>query len=261
MNMNANSACVISDFRTSVESAATPSHERWRTFQSVNRDRRAIRDFDGSPIPEEDIEALIGEALLAPSSGNSQPYVIHWLRDPAMKAAGAGACRNQRAAHSASALLVFVAGSRFALETVSRFHAYVESTRELSDKSRDYHLSELKTRKRFLRIAPSFLWSPLHFLLTTAFPSLALVPVGPSGVRHWVARSAIFAAQTILLAASARGLDSCPMEGFDARKLGRILGLKRGDVIALVVALGRRRPDALIEPRWRRPFKSAVRIH
>jgi hypothetical protein len=47
------------------------------------------------------------------------------------------------------------------------------------------------------------------------------------------------------------------MEGFDPRKLGRILGLERGDVIALVVALGRRRPDALIEPLWRRSFEAA----
>ncbi|MGA7886559.1 MAG: nitroreductase family protein [Acidobacteriaceae bacterium] len=258
--MNANPQCKAIDHSAGAETTAAAPDERWWTFQKVNRDRRAIRDFDGTPLPDEDVEALIGEALLAPSSGNSQPYVIYWLRDPAMKAAGAGACRNQRAARSASSLLVFVAASRFALETVSLFHAWVESTSELSEKSRDYHRREMKTGRRFLRIAPSFLWSPLRSLLTAAFPSLALVPVGPSGVRNWAARSAIFAAQTILLAASARGLDSCPMEGFDPRKLGRILGLERGDVIAIVVALGRRRPDALIEPRWRRSFEAAVQV-
>lgn len=259
--MNAIPECEATDCRTDVESAVTAWDERWWTFQQINRDRRAIRDFDGSPIADDEVEALIAEALLAPSSGNSQPYMIHWLRAPAMLAAGAAACRNQRAARSASTLLVFVAGSRFALETVSRFQAYVESTGELGEKSRRYHLRETKTRRRFLRIAPSFIWSPLLSLLTTVFPSLALVPVGPSGVRHWAARNALFAAQTILLAASARGLDTCPMEGFDPRKLGRILGLERGDVIAVVVALGRRRPDALIEPRWRRSFEAAVQVH
>jgi nitroreductase len=259
--MNAILECRATTPDAGAESPATAPSERWRTFHQVNRDRRAIRDFDGSPIADEDVEALIGEALLAPSSGNSQPYVIHWLRDPAMKAAGAAACRNQRAARSASTLLVFVAGGRFARQTVSMFQAYVESTRELSEKSRDYYLRETKTRRRFLRIAPSFIWSPLCSLLTTAFPSLALVPVGPNGVRHWAVRSALFAAQTILLAASARGLDSCPMEGFDPRKLGPIVGLERGDVIPLVVALGRRRPDAVIEPRWRRSFEAAVQVH
>ena len=71
---------------TSAESPATTSDERWLTFHRINQDRRAIRDFDESPMADEDVEALIGEALLAPSSGNSQPFVIHWLRDPAMKA-------------------------------------------------------------------------------------------------------------------------------------------------------------------------------
>lgn len=261
MGVNASHECESIVSGADAESPAKASDQRWRTFRQVNRDRRAIRDFDGSPIADEDVKALIGEAFLAPSSGNSQPYVIHWLRDPAMKAAGAAACRNQRAARSASTLLVFVAASRFALETVSLFQAYVESTRELSERSKNYYLRYTRTRRRFLRIAPSLLWSPLHSLLTTAFPSLALLPVGPSGVRHWAARSCLFAAQTILLAASARGIDTCPIEGFNPRKLGPILRLERGDVIALVIALGRRRPDAHIEPRWRRSFEAAVRVH
>jgi len=249
------------DHRTKPGSTAKPPYQRWRVFQQVNRDRRAIRDFDGSPIGDEEVEAVLREALLAPSSSNSQPYVIHWLRNPAMKAAVANACHNQRAARSASTLLVLVSGRRFALETVSLFRAYVESTPELSEKSRAYHLRQLTTGRRFLRVASSVFWSPLHDLLTTVFPSLTLLPLGPKPVRNWFARSTLFAAQTILLAASARGLDTCPMEGFDPRKLSRILGLKRGDVIALVVALGRRRPDALIEPRWRRSFEVAVKIH
>jgi hypothetical protein len=51
------------------------------------------------------------------------------------------------------------------------------------------------------------------------------------------------------------------MEGFNARKLSGILDLKRGDVIPIVIAVGRRRKSALLEPRWRRPFELAVRVH
>lgn len=257
--MKANYESTVIEFPAG--SMATASDESWCAFQQVNQNRRAVRDFDGSPIADEDVEAVIGEALLAPSSGNSQPYVIHWIRDAAMKTAAEPACRDQRAARSASTLLVFVAAPRIALETASMFQAYVESTSELSEKSRAYHLGQLKTARMFLRIAPSVFLSPLHAILTTIFPSLTLAPIGAKAVRNWVARSALFAAQTVLLAASARGLDSCPMEGFDARKLGRILGLKRGDVIALVVALGRRRADAHIEPRWRRSLETAVEVH
>jgi nitroreductase len=245
----------------STETPARNFDERWWTFQQINQDRRAIRDFDGAPLHDDEVKALIGEALLAPSSGNSQPYRIHWLRDSAIKAAGAEACRNQRAARSASTLLVFVAGRRFALDTVSELQTYLESAWEFDEKSKAYHLRETKSRKMFLRVAASFLWSPIHSLLVTTSPSFALLPLGPSGVRHWAVRSTLFAAQTLLLAAAARGLDTCPMEGFDPRKLGRLLQLERGDVIALVIAVGRRRSDALIEPRWRRSLEAIVQVH
>ena len=241
-------------------STAEAPDDCWRAFQKINGSRRAVRDFDGSPIPDREIEALLREALLAPSSGNGQPYEIHWVRDPAMKAAVASACRNQRAARSASTLLVFVCGARFALETISIFRCYVETTPELSERSRAYHLKEVKSQSRFLHIAASILCSPVASVVSAAFPCFSLLPLGAKGVRQWAARSALFAAQTLLLAASARGFDTCPMEGFDPRKLARALGLQRGDVIPIVVALGRRRPDARIEPRWRRPFEVAVQI-
>ena len=259
--MKANCESAVIDLPAQTGSTATAMDECWHAFHQVNQNRRAVRDFDGSPIPDEDVEALLGEALLAPSSGNSQPYVIHWVRDPGMKRAAVSACRDQRAARSASTLLVFVAAPRIAVETANRFRAYVESTGELSEKSKAYHLGQLKAARLFLRIAPSVFLSPVHSLLTMIFPSLTLAPIGAKAVRNWVARSALFAAQTVLLAASARGLDSCPMEGFDPRRLARILGLKRGDVIALVVALGYRRADAHVEPRWRRPLEAAVRVH
>lgn len=51
-----------------------------------------------------------------------------------------------------------------------------------------------------------------------------------------------------MLAAAARGVDSCPMEGC-------------GTVIPIIVALGLRRIDGRLEPRWRRPFEKAVVVH
>ncbi|KAA6459264.1 nitroreductase family protein [Acidobacteria bacterium AB60] len=236
------------------------SDSAWSAFQHINRSRRAVRHFDAAPLPDADVEAVLREALLAPSSNNSQPYVIHWLRDPAVLHAAAAACRNQRAARSASALLVFVAAPRFARDTLALFRDSLDSSPELSPQSRAYHCKQCKAAATFLRLAPSFLWTPLYLLLTALFPSLTLLPLGPQGIRNWAARNALFAAQTALLAASARGLDSCPMEGFNPRKLARLLGLQRGDVIALVLALGRRNPDARLEPRWRRPFSTAIQI-
>lgn len=239
------------------EQAAAP--DTWAAFQEANHRRRAIRDFDGAPIPDAVVRELLAEALLAPSSGNLQPYQLHWLRDPAKKARVAEACEAQRAAASASTLIVVVASRRLATGTAAAQLRHVESSTSLDEKSRAYYRAQLRKFSRFLRIAP--LLAPLRLLLSLLHPARSLLPLGPAGVRHWTARSGIYAAQTLLLAASARGLDTCPMEGFDAAQVASLLELPRGSVIPIVIALGHRRSDARIEPRWRRPLAEAVIEH
>ena len=234
---------------------------RWTGFCETNRRRRAVRDFDGRPIPDEDVRAILTEALLAPSSGNLQPYEFHWIRDGGTKGRVAEACEAQRAAASASTLVVVTAGARIAARTGSQHSAYVDRASSLDEGSKAYHRAQWTKFSRFLRIAPLLVWVPLRMFLGVLNPVHALLPIGPSGMRNWAARSAIYAAQTLMLAASARGLDSCPMEGFSAVKVAKLLGLPRDSVIPIVIALGYRSTDARIEPRWRRTFENAVVEH
>ena len=51
-----------------------------------------MRDFDGADIADEDVRAVLEQALLAPSSGNLQPYQLHWLRNSRKKRHVAAAC-------------------------------------------------------------------------------------------------------------------------------------------------------------------------
>jgi nitroreductase len=234
---------------------------RWSAFRSINANRRAIREFDERALADETVRELLEQALLAPSSGNLQTYEFHWVRTAQKKAAVAAACEGQRAAMSAATLIVVVASRESARRSAESMRRYVETTDGLDDKSKQYHFEKLRKVKAFLRIAPLMFWSPLKGLLCLLFPALTLMPVGSAGIRHWTARSSIFAAQTLLLAASARGIDSCPMEGFSARKVAKALDLPRGSVIPVVIALGQRREDARVEPRWRRALDEAVVVH
>ena len=52
-------------------------------------------------------------------------------------------------------------------------------------------------------------------------------------------RSGSLAAQTLMLAAKARGYDSCPMVGFDFAKVGEIIGLPQDHDIVMAVAVGK----------------------
>ena len=240
---------------------AVEAFDDWASFCAINARRRAIRHFDGTPVAAADLRGLLEQALLAPSSGNLQPYELHCVRDPATKAAVAAVCDGQRAAASAPVLLVIAASTDMALQTAAAQLAYVEATSLLDERSKRHHREKLATFRRFLRWGTVVVWTPLHSAISAVFPALTLLPIGSSASRHWAARSAIYAAQTILLAAAARGLDSCPMEGFNAVKVAKILGLPRGTVIPIVIALGHRRADARVEPRWRRQFENAVVMH
>lgn len=241
--------------------AMNEDKDEWQTFQAVTSRRRSIRDFDGLPIDESALREVVTEALKAPSSGNLQPYQVHWVRDPGLRAALAEVCNGQRAAKSASALLVMVASVDTAKKTVEAQRRYLASSTGLSAASQAYHHQQLATFSKLLRFGSWLPLGMLRALLSFIAPVRSLLPIGPSGLRHWTTRSTVYAAQTLMLAATARGFDTCPMEGFDAPRVARLLELPRGSVIPLIIAVGHRAADARLEPQWRRPLDDALVMH
>ncbi|QHF03649.1 nitroreductase family protein [Pseudomonas asturiensis] len=233
----------------------------WDGFQAANRFRRAIRTFKTTPVPEDDVQALLAEAAFAPSSGNLQPYQLHWVRDPVLKASMAVACNGQKAAATAAEFIVIVASPALGLRTAHAQLEHVEGSTVLGENSKAYHRKQIGMFKKILGMGSSVLWSPLVALAVLLRPTLSLVPVGPVGGRQWAARNAIFAAQTLMLGAAAKGIDTCPMEGFSSSQVARLLNIPRGAVIPLVIALGYRADDARIEERWRNPVSDLVVSH
>ena len=232
----------------------------WDAFVRINERRRAIRDFDGREVDEAVLRRVLSAALLSPSSGNLQPYEFHLVRSPGLKARVAEACNQQRAAQTASALVVVVSSPRIARETL-QWQAAGLGQAGLSPKSEAYHRGVQRTLGTFLRWASFPALDGLRGCVSLFLPVLSLLPFGRSGVRQWVARNSLFSVQTMLLAASAHGLDSCPMEGFNALQIGKLLKLPRGSVIPVVVALGRRRGDARVEPQMRRDLQDVLVSH
>jgi nitroreductase len=237
------------------------TEEYWNHFKAINKDRRAYKDFDGRQIPDQDIEAILNEALLAPSSGNVQPYQIHWIKTPELKEQVAKACNGQRAATSASTLLVFVSSIQIAKKSLKDHSVYVEQSTLLTEKSKVFHRKTFKTLNNFLKFGPLVIWTPLVGFFSWFVPSISILPFGTLGVRHWTAKNTIFSAQNLLLAAVAKGYDACPMEGFNAPKIASLLNLPYGSVLPVIIALGKKSNLAHVDPQWRRPIGDAVIIY
>lgn len=83
--------------------------------------------------------------------------------------------------------------------------------------------------------------------------------VSENDVRVVVHKTCALAAQTFMLAMSNENYDTCPLEGFDSRKVKRILNLPMGAEINMVVTCGIREERGVWGDRMRVPFSDVYR--
>ncbi len=229
----------------------------WKAFCEVNSRRRAVRQFTGEALDDGAVREVLREAMLAPSSGNLQPYRLVRVKAGPLKDRLARACNGQQAARTASELIVVAAGPRFALEAADAMASFIEGT-DLEEKSKEHHQDEIAKFRKIVAVGGSCPFTLVHAVASLLKPALSLLPLGPIGSLNWCARGAAYAAMDLMLAASARGLDTCPMEGFSGPEVARALELPRRCAVAVVIAIGHRAEGARIEPRWRRDPESAI---
>jgi nitroreductase len=232
----------------------------WQVFDRINRNRRAVKYFTGDQISDADMEETLTAAQRAPSSFNLQPYELHWIRSAPACNQMRKACKGQRAANAASAFVVVVAKWDRLIDTYDCFLRYVEESRLYEEKSKKYFRSKRKQIAWFLKLTPLWVFSWLKGIVSVFSRHFILAPIGRAGLYQWAAKNSISAAQTLMLAAQAKGIDTCPMEGFNAHKVSKVLRLKRG-VIPVVIALGKRSDVEPLTPPWRKPFEHAVVVH
>lgn len=76
--------------------------------------------------------------------------------------------------------------------------------------------------------------------------------------RDWLQRDEAqrfigMAAQTLMLAAKAMGLDSCPMIGYDSDKVAELIRLPADHVMGPIIAIGH-----ALQPAWPKPGQLAL---
>jgi nitroreductase len=74
-------------------------------------------------------------------------------------------------------------------------------------------------------------------------------------MRVVVHKTNALAAQIFMLAMANEGYDTCPMEGFDSRRVKKLLKLPYGAEITMVVACGIREEGGVWGNRMRVPFE------
>lgn len=82
---------------------------------------------------------------------------------------------------------------------------------------------------------------------------------GRSASRIITHKSAALAAQIFMLSMQAEGYSSCPMEGFDEKRMKRFLNIPKGAEINMVIAVGVPEDGGVYSERYRFPNDEVIR--
>jgi len=229
-------------------------------LQAISQ-RRAVKSFAPLEIPADIREQLLDAARFAPSSFNMQPYRFYWIESPPQKSAAGELCLGQLPARTASALVVAVADIGALKSTSLRQIARMRQTNFSEEKILHYARTARIGRILFMP-GPFGIFAALKWVLfrvLNLWKTLGMPPLSRQSLFKWATKSTALACQNLMIAAEALGLNSCPMEGFDGRRLSRFLGLSpRIHEIVTVIAVGKKSSQHVAQPQWRRPLDATV---
>jgi nitroreductase len=225
--------------------------------------RRAIKSFDPVAIPPEIRTLILDAARLAPSSFNMQPYRFYWVETPPQRSIAARLCLAQSPAVTASALVIVVADIGSLQKTSDLQLNWMRNAGFSEEKLCDYARTAKIGRIIFMPgpfgIFGAFKW--LLFRILHFWKTIGMPPVFRQDVFKWATKSASLACENLMIAAEAFGLNTCPMEGFDGRRLSKFLGLSpRFHEIVMVIAIGKKSAAHVDQPQWRRPLEATVTV-
>src|SRR5215469_2899862 len=225
--------------------------------------RRAVKLFEPIEISEVVRERILDAARHAPSSFNGQPYRFYWVGTAAKKAAVAKLCMGQSPAETASALVVVVADIGSMSATTQGQLEWMRASNFSEEKIRDYERTAKIGRILFMP-GPFGIFAAIKravFWLLNLWMTIGMPPLFRQDLFKWATKSTSLACQNLMTAAEALGVNTCPMEGFDGRRLSRYLGLShRYHEIVMVIAIGKKSPAYVQPPQWRRPLETTVTV-
>jgi len=193
-------------------------------IEEAIQSRRAVKVYDSSfQLSREEKDELLKTALLAPSAFNLQHVRLVEVADPALRAQIREVGWNQAQMTDASMLVVICA----------QVDSWEKNVRRVWDG------------------APAEVQDYMAGAIDNYYRDK------PQVQRDETMRSCGLMAQTLMLAARGKGLDSCPMDGFDFDAVGKLINLPDNHVITMMVAVGKRAADP--KPRvGKLPFDEVV---
>lgn len=232
------------------------------TFEEILNYRRSVRHYKKIPIDSEKVKHCIELATLAPNSSNMQLWEFYHVTNQETLKELSVACLNQQAATTAQQMVVFVTRQDLFRKRAKAI-LELETQNILKNSPKEKHEKRIKSRKLYYGKVMPFLYSRFIGILGIFRKVMVNIvgifrpifyQVSENDTRVVVHKSCALAAQTFMLAMANEHYDTCPMEGFDSRKVKRILKLPLGAEINMIISCGIREEHGVWGDRMRVPF-------
>ena len=235
-------------------------------FQRIIEFRRSNRKFDANtPVPNEVIQTSLERAILSPNSSNMQLWEFHWLQSKELMEAFVPLCLGQSAAKTAQHMVVFVTRKDKWKSRAKWNLDMVKSTIVGEpDKAQTMGLNYYGKVMPLLYTNDPFGFMSLLRRSISFFAGLnkPFVRVGgKANQRIGAHKSCALAAQTFMLSIAAEGFHTCPMEGFDEKRVKKALNLPRGAEINMIISVGLGTEPGIWGPRMRIPNEEVIFTH
>lgn len=225
-------------------------------FKTIVENRRSVRVYDDSPIPEAVMKECLRLAFLAPNSSNLQTWQFYWVRSAEKKQHLIHYCLDQPAAKFAQELVVAVARPDFwKTNNAMMLAKFDEAKMQRLGAAYQYYRKIVPLAND---MGPLGIYGPIKTLAVWLRGLRQPTPRGPfsrSGMAMVALKSTALACENYMLAMTAQGFDTCPMEGMDSVRIKQLLDLPRAAKICMVISAGKRANNGVYGPRVR--FDSA----
>lgn len=237
------------------------------TLTEIINHRRSVRNYKNLPIDSEKVKRCIELATLAPNSSNMQLWEFYHITTPEILKKLSIACLSQESATTAQQMVVFVTRQDLYQKRAKKI-VELETSNVLQNSPTEKQEKRIKTWKMYYgRIMP-FLYSRFFGIFGMIRKFIVnivgifrpiIYQVSENDMRVVVHKTCALAAQTFMLAMANEMYDTCPMEGFDSRKVKRILNLPFGAEINMVISCGIRDEKGVWGNRMRIPFNEVYK--
>jgi nitroreductase len=202
-------------------------------FEAVVRDRRSVHEYSDEPVDEATLREVFDLVRYTPSSFNLQPWEFLVLTDD----------ENRRALREVANDQEHVTDAPVAVVVLGNTDPSAHAERVFQDWLEKEYIPDEETRDGLVDLVEG------------------MADRSAAENRVWTTRSTALAAMTLMHAARAQGLSTCPMEGFDAEGVREAFDVGEGYEPVMLLTMGYAEEDAddrENERKLRRPVDEIV---